>query len=156
MILDDVSARRPERLARVEGVDVSYAQYRDLRMAGPFEDLAYQGRIGDRIWDAGGHNEIVWILTTSVNFFDVLDVRAGRGRLYSQADEGREFAVFLVRVAGSAGNWMEPLRKAAGETDRTAALDIRRLPKQPRERYFLCARQPHLWSRLARLAWSSL
>src|SRR5256885_16615186 len=33
MILDNLSARRPERLARVEGVDVSYTLYWDLRLA---------------------------------------------------------------------------------------------------------------------------
>jgi len=33
----------------------------------------------------------------------------------------------LVRVAGSPGNWIEPLRSALGEVDRTAALDIRPL-----------------------------
>jgi putative ABC transport system permease protein len=99
MIVDDLSARRPERLVRVEGVDVSYAQYRDLRLAGSFEDLAFYRRLGDRIWHAGGRNEIVWTFTTSVNFFEVLGVGASRGRLYSQVDEGREFAVL------SSGFW---------------------------------------------------
>src|SRR5258707_14843743 len=94
MILDDISARLPERLARIEGVDVSYALYRELRVAGPFEDLAFYRGLGDRIWHAGGRNEIVWTFTTSVNFFDVLGVAASRGRLYSQPDEGWEFAVF--------------------------------------------------------------
>src|SRR5260370_2513205 len=93
MILDDLSARRPERLAHVEGVDISYALYRDLRLAGPFENLAFHRGLGDRIWQAGDRNEIVWTFTTSVNFFYVLGVRAVCGRLYSQADEGREFAV---------------------------------------------------------------
>jgi hypothetical protein len=82
MILDDMSARRPERLARVEGVDVSYGLYRDLRAAGSFQDLAYHRGLGDRIWNAGGRNEIVWTFPTSVNFFDVLGVGASRGRLY--------------------------------------------------------------------------
>lgn len=108
MILDDLSARRPERLARVEGVDVSYALYRDLRLAGPFEDLAFYRGLGDRIWHAGGGNEIVWTFTTSVNFFDVLGVGASRGRLYSQADEGREFAVL------SYGFWY---RRLHGDSD---------------------------------------
>jgi hypothetical protein len=31
MILDDMSARLPERLTRVDGMDVSYALYRDLQ-----------------------------------------------------------------------------------------------------------------------------
>jgi len=93
MILDDLSARHPERLARLEGVDVSYAVYRDLRLAGPFEDLAFYRGLGDRIWQAGGRNEIVWTFVTSVNFFDVLGVGASRGRLYSLEDEGREYAV---------------------------------------------------------------
>jgi len=93
MILDDLSARHPEQLARVEGVDVSYALYRDLRLAGAFEDLAFYRGLGDRIWQADGRGEIAWTFTTSVNFFDVLGVGALRGRLYSQAAEGREFAV---------------------------------------------------------------
>src|SRR5438477_3557065 len=93
MILDNLCGRRPERLARVEGVDVSYALYRDLRLAGLFEDLAFYRGLGGQNWHADGRNEIVWTVTTSVNFFDVLGIGASRGRLYSQADEGREFAV---------------------------------------------------------------
>jgi putative ABC transport system permease protein len=103
MILDDLSARRPEQLARVEGVDISYSLYRELRVAGPFEDLAFHRGLGDRIWYAAGRNEIVWTFTTSVNFFDVLGVAASYGRLYSQTDEGREFAVL------SSGFWHKRL-----------------------------------------------
>jgi hypothetical protein len=104
MILDDLSARRPERLARVEGADISYAAYRDLRLAGGFEGLAFYRGLRDRIWQTGGRNAMVWTLTTSVNFFEVLGVGASRGRLYSQADEGREFAVL------SYGFWSRRLR----------------------------------------------
>ena len=93
MILDDLSARRPEQLARVDGVDVSYTLYRELRLAGAFEDLAFYRGLRDRVWNTGGQNEIVWTFTTSANFFDVLGVGASRGRLYSQPDEGRELAV---------------------------------------------------------------
>ena len=93
MILDDLSAQRPNRLARVEGIDVSYTLYRQLRTAGAFDDLAFYRNFGDRIWSAGDRSEIVWRLTTSANFFDVLGIRAYAGRLYSQADEGRELAV---------------------------------------------------------------
>lgn len=93
MVLDDLSASRPEQLAGVEGVDASYALYRELRLAGPFEDLAFYRGLRDRVWDTGAQNEVVWIFTTSVNFFEVLGVPAFRGRLYSQTDEGREFAV---------------------------------------------------------------
>jgi predicted permease len=93
MILDDLSAHHPDRLARVEGMDVSYTLYRELRTPGVFEGLAFHRGLGDRIWRAGARSEMVWIFTTSANFFDVLGIRASTGRLYSQADEGREFAV---------------------------------------------------------------
>ncbi|MGA2133053.1 MAG: FtsX-like permease family protein [Bryobacteraceae bacterium] len=93
MLLDDVSAWRPDRLARVEGVDVPYAMYRELRAAGAFQGLAFHRGFGDRIWRTGSRSEVVWRLTTSANFFDVLGVRAYAGRLYSQADEGRALAV---------------------------------------------------------------
>jgi putative ABC transport system permease protein len=93
MILDDLSARRPQQLARVDGADVSYALYRELRLAGPFADLAFYRGLSDRVWQARGQNEIVWIFPTSANFFEVLGIPAFRGRLYSQMDEGREFAV---------------------------------------------------------------
>jgi putative ABC transport system permease protein len=93
MILDDLSARRPDRLDRVEGMDVSYTLYRELRTAGAFEDLAFHRGLHDRIWRVGVRNEIVWSFTTSANFFDVLGIRASAGHVYSQADEGREFAV---------------------------------------------------------------
>jgi putative ABC transport system permease protein len=93
MILDDLSARSPDRLARVEGLDASYTVYRRLRAAGAFEDLAFYRGFGDRIWRTGNRSEIVWRLTTSANFFDVLGIHAYAGRLYSRADEGRELAV---------------------------------------------------------------
>ncbi|HEV3199164.1 MAG TPA: FtsX-like permease family protein [Bryobacteraceae bacterium] len=93
MILDDLSARRPDRLARVEGLEVSYTLYRELRTAGASEDLAFHRGFGDWIWRAGGRSEIVWRLTTSANFFDVLGIHPSAGRLYSQTDEGRELAV---------------------------------------------------------------
>ena len=115
MVLDDVSARRPERLARVEGADISYALYRDLRTAGPFEDLAYHRGLGDRIWQAHGRSEIVWTFPTSVNFFDVLGVSASRGRLYSQADGGGVFAVvshgfWYRRLHGDPGTIGQPIQ----------------------------------------------
>lgn len=93
MILDDMSARRPDRLSRVEGVDVSYSLYRDLQTAGAFEGLAFHRGLSDWVWSAGNRNEIAWRVITSSNFFDVLGIRASLGRLYSQADQGREFAV---------------------------------------------------------------
>ena len=93
MILDDVSARHPDRLGRVDGAPVSYSQYRDLRRAGAFDDLAFYRGVSDRTWRSGSRSEIAWTLTTSPNFFDVLGIGASAGRLYSQTDAGREFAV---------------------------------------------------------------
>ena len=115
MILDNLSARHPEQLALVEGVNASYTQYRQLRVAGPFDDLAFHSGLRDRVWRRGGQNEIVWIFTTSVNFFDVLGVPAFRGRLYSQADEGREFAVLSYgfwhkRLHGNPGVQGQPIQ----------------------------------------------
>jgi putative ABC transport system permease protein len=92
MILDDISARRPERLARVDA-QVTYAQYRDLRQAGAFQDLAFEAIVGDIDWNTGTRSEHAWQMSTSSNFFDVLGVGAGLGRLYSQGDEGRPVAV---------------------------------------------------------------
>ena len=93
MVLDDLSARSPDRLARIEGIDVSYTLYRQLRTAGAFADLAFNRNFGDRIWRTDNRSEIVWRLTTSTNFFDVLGIHPYAGRLYSQRDEGRELAV---------------------------------------------------------------
>src|SRR5690242_5727435 len=92
MILDDLSASQPDRLARVAG-GIPYAQYRELRQSGVFQDLAFNLGLGDITWNSGTHGEIVWRMTTSANFFDVLGVRASAGRLYSQVDEGRLVAV---------------------------------------------------------------
>jgi hypothetical protein len=82
MILDDLSAWRPDRLARVEGMDVSYTLYRELRTAGAFEDFAFHRSFGDRIWNTGVRSEIVWRMITSANFFDVLGIRPYAGRFY--------------------------------------------------------------------------
>jgi predicted permease len=92
MILDDFSARQPDRLARV-GASVTYARYRDLRDTGVFRDLAFETGIGNVDWGAGTHREITWWMNTSANFFDVLGVAASAGRLYSQSDEGLPVAV---------------------------------------------------------------
>jgi putative ABC transport system permease protein len=92
MILDDISARQPDRLARVIA-DVSYPQYRDLQRAAAFEDVAFEAGFFDMTWNIGTHSEVAWELSTSANFFDVLGVGAALGRLYSQSDEGRPVAV---------------------------------------------------------------
>ncbi|HYW41403.1 MAG TPA: FtsX-like permease family protein [Bryobacteraceae bacterium] len=115
LILDDVSAHRPDRLARVDGVDASYALYRGLRDAGAFQDLAFHRGLGDRVWQSGNRSELVWTFPTSANFFDVLGVRASAGRLYSQADEGRESAVvsygfWRKRLAGEPRSIGGPLQ----------------------------------------------
>src|SRR5947208_4103330 len=92
MILDDLSARQPDRLARVSG-EVSYARYRDLKDAQVFQDLAFETGLGTEIWDAGTRSEVVWHMPTSANFFDVLGGGASKGRLYSQSDDGPPVAV---------------------------------------------------------------
>jgi putative ABC transport system permease protein len=117
MILDDLSASRPDRLARVEGMDVSYTLYRQLRTAGALEDLAFYRNFGNRIWRADGRSEIVWRVTTSANFFEVLGIHAYAGRLYSQTDEGRELAVasygfWRKRLRGDANTLGQPIQVA--------------------------------------------
>jgi putative ABC transport system permease protein len=102
MIFDDISARQPDRLARIDAV-VSYAQFRDLQRAGAFQDLAFQSFLGNLNWDTKPRSEMAWDMSTSANFFDVLGNLAVRGRLYSQGDEGRPVAVV------SYGFWRERL-----------------------------------------------
>jgi putative ABC transport system permease protein len=92
MILDDISARQPDRLARIDA-QITYAQYRDLRRAGVFQDLAFHSFLGNLNWDTSGHSEVAWEMSTSANFFDVLGVSASEGRVYSQSDEGGQVAV---------------------------------------------------------------
>lgn len=97
MILDDISARAPSRLARI-GAAIPYASYRDLRRAGLFEDLAFDTGLSNlnwtRLnWSSASLTEVAWYMSTSANFFDVLGVRASAGRLYTQSDEGRPVAV---------------------------------------------------------------
>src|SRR3954447_11619702 len=66
MVLDDLSARQPQRLARI-AADVSYARYRELRQAGVFQDLAFNVGLKDVNWNSGTHSEIVWQMITSAN-----------------------------------------------------------------------------------------
>lgn len=82
MIFDDISARQPDRLAKINA-EVSYANYRDLRHAGVFQDLAFDTGLFDLTWNTRSHSEVAWEMSTSANFFDVLGVGASRGRLYS-------------------------------------------------------------------------
>ena len=92
MILDDLSARQPHRLARI-AADIPYARYRELRQTGVFQDLAFNVGLKDVIWNSGTHGEIVWEMATSANFFDALGVDPSAGRLYTRNDEGSPVAV---------------------------------------------------------------
>lgn len=92
MILDDLSARQADRLARM-AADIPYTRYSELRHAGVFQDLAFNNGLTDINWNSGTHGETAWQMSTSANFFDVLGVGALAGRLYSQSDEGRPVVV---------------------------------------------------------------
>ncbi len=92
MIFDDVSAVRPERLARIDS-GVTYARYRELRAAGAFQDLACDTGFHDASWQREGRSEVVWVMDTSANFFDLLGIHPAAGRLYSDRDEGSPVAV---------------------------------------------------------------
>ncbi len=92
MILDDVSAAQPDRLARLDAV-VTYAQWHDLRRAAVFQDVAFHAGLHDAIWQNAQLNEMIWGMDTSPNFFDVLGVRAAIGRLYTDRDEFQAVAV---------------------------------------------------------------
>ncbi len=116
MILDDLSARQLDRLARVRA-EISDARYRDLRSAGVFQDLAFDTGLGNLNWDVGTHSEVAWQMTTSANFFDVLGVGASAGRLYSQADDGH-----LVAVV-SYGFWRKRLHSDATVVGRSLRLN---------------------------------
>jgi putative ABC transport system permease protein len=106
MILDNLSARQPDRLARI-AAGIPYARYRELRQAGVFQDLAFNLGLNDVNWNSSTHAEVAWRITTSANFFDVLGVVASIGRLYGQSDEGRPAAVV------SYGFWR---RRLGGDT----------------------------------------
>ncbi len=110
MILDDLSARQPDRLVRLGSV-VTGAQFRELEDAGIFEDLAFDTGLGTAEWHAGARNEIAWEMTTSANFFQALGVGSSLGRLYSPSDSGASRAVV------SYGFWQKRLggdRNAVG------------------------------------------
>src|SRR5215467_10116728 len=92
MILDDVSAVRPDRLARIDA-GVTYARYRELLGGGAFQDLAFDTGFHDAIWQRRGRNEMVWVMDTSPNFFELLGIAPTAGRLYAQRDEGSPVAV---------------------------------------------------------------
>jgi len=112
MILDEVSARRPDRLAAVEGIDASYLRYRQLQSSGVFQELAFHRGLGDRVWQRESRGEMAWTLTTSANFFETLGVSPFAGRLYGKADEGHEVAVvsFSFWQKRLGGGFARPLR----------------------------------------------
>jgi len=116
MVLDDISARQPDRLARL-AADVPHSRYRELRDAGVFEDLAFNLGFTDINWVSGAHGEVVWQMMTSANFFDVLGVGASVGRLYSQNDEGHPVTVL------SYGFWRRRLSGDAHVVGRTLNLN---------------------------------
>ena len=92
LVFDDITARHPELLAYINA-DVSYPLYRDLRRARIFQDMACYHSVTIWNWRNGGHSEMAWTIRSSANFFDVLGVTPFAGRLYTQADEGRDLAV---------------------------------------------------------------
>ena len=118
MVLDDVSARQPERLARVDA-GIPYTRYRELRQAGVFQDLACKAGFMDINWNSGTYGEVAWQMATSANFFDVLGISAGAGRLYSEGDGGRPVAVI------SYGFWRRRLGGDAHAVGRALKLNGR-------------------------------
>ncbi len=118
MVFDDLSATQPSRLVRLDAT-ASYAQYRDLHAAHVFQDLAFQLNFGDVSWHTASGREVAWRLGTSANFFDVLGVNPLFGRLYTQADEGRDVAVV------SYGFWRKRLEADSRAIGRTLALNGR-------------------------------
>ncbi len=115
MILDDLSAARPSRLVRT-GANLSYNQYRQLRQAGVFQDLAFYHSFNTWNWRAGDHSEIVWTINTSPNFFDVLGVRAGAGQLFTARDSG-------PAIVASYGFWKRRLNGDPGVVGRPMELN---------------------------------
>ncbi len=93
MVLDNISARQPDRLVRVAAANVPYDRYRELRDSGVFQNLAFNLGLTDNNWISGTHGEVVWQMATSANFFNALGVPASVGRTYSQNDEGQSVAV---------------------------------------------------------------
>ena len=79
MVLDDLSARQPDRLVRI-AAEIPYPRYRELRHAGVFQDLAFNVWLNDINWNSGTHGEVAWQMITSAIFFDVLGVGASAGR----------------------------------------------------------------------------
>jgi putative ABC transport system permease protein len=118
MILDDISAASPDRLARV-GAQVGYSQYRDLQHAGVFQDTAFDAGLHDAMWQRPHRNEVIWGMDTSPNFFQVLGIQAAAGRLYTPADEGRQVAVV------SHGFWRKRLGAEPAAIGRTLQINGR-------------------------------
>src|SRR6478609_11068237 len=83
-VLNNVAARRLDRLVRVD-TKLTFALYRDLRQAAPFQEMAFETGLHDSNWQTGDHAEIAWTMETSPNFFYVLGVHPRVGRFYSQA-----------------------------------------------------------------------
>jgi len=100
MILDDLSARRPEQLSRIDGADVSHTIYRELRLTSTSADH----RLFDR------HKMRTLGEANAPAFF--------RPEFNGQ---------LFVRVSGNPGNWIGPLRSALSEIDPNGALDVRPL-----------------------------
>src|SRR5262249_49471815 len=104
------------QLARIRAT-VSDAQYRGLRSAGVFQDLAWESGLGNSIWTTGTGSEVIWQMITSPNFFDLLGVGASAGRLYVQSDDGRAVAVV------SHGFWRKRLRADRSAVGQALQLD---------------------------------
>jgi putative ABC transport system permease protein len=115
-VLDDISARRLDRLVRVDA-GFTYAQYRDLRQTAAFEDLAFETGFHDTNWQTPDHAEIAWVMNTSPNFFDVLGVTPYVGRFYSKIDEGSPVAII------SYGFWTRRLHSDRNVIGRTLQLN---------------------------------
>jgi putative ABC transport system permease protein len=115
LILEDVSARQPNRLAYINA-DVSPALYRDLRTAGVFQQLAAYHSVTIWAWRTGGHSETAWVIRSSGNFFDTLGgIVPFAGRIYSQPEEDRDVAVvrysfWRTRMGGDPAAVGKPLQ----------------------------------------------
>jgi hypothetical protein len=59
LVLNDVSARRLDRLARLSP-SINYPRYQELHPDSTFEAFAFHGGIHDTNWRNGEHAEVAW------------------------------------------------------------------------------------------------
>ena len=122
-LLQGPTAADPDRLVRIEpgnGDQISYLNYRDLQGTAGFEALILTKGTSLNL-ESGNDREPISVLQVSANYFDVLGVRAFRGRTFTHSEAVPERRALMAVL--DYGFWRRRFQEDPSVVGRTLRLN---------------------------------